>query len=158
MSIYQTALISKILATPPKNEPMSKEQPDTTARSHMIVKRKPYPSRVRVKQWHGAFLKALAKTPSVTIACKAAGISRRTAYDRRERDPAFAEAWADALNQSVDVLEHEVYQRALKEDSQLAMFVLKAFRPERYRETSRVEIDQRMVGVLVVPEKEQLPP
>jgi hypothetical protein len=58
----------------------------------------------------------------------------------------------------VDALEHEVYQRALKEDSQLAMFVLKAFRPERYRETSRVEIDQRLCGVIILPEKEQKEP
>jgi hypothetical protein len=63
------------------------------------------------------------------VACKAAGISRTTAYEHRERDPAFAEAWNDALNQSLDVLEHEVYQRAIKGDAQLAMFILKAHRP-----------------------------
>jgi len=43
-------------------------------------------------------------------------------------------------------------------DSQLLQFILKAHRPERYRETSRVEIDQRLCGVLVVPEKEQKAP
>jgi hypothetical protein len=58
------------------------------------------------------FLRTLAKTPSVTVACKAADVNRRTAYDRRDRDPEFAAKWDDALNQSLDVLEHEVYQRA----------------------------------------------
>jgi hypothetical protein len=94
----------------------------------------------------------------VTIAARAAGVSTRAAYKARDASPEFAERWSDAVNKSVDTLEHEVYQRALKEDSQLAMFVLKAFRPERYRETSRLEIDQRLVGVLVVPEKERKDP
>ncbi len=47
---------------------------------------------------------------------------------------------------------------AWKGDSQLLQFILKAHRPERYTEKSRLEIDTRMVGVLVVPEKEKLPP
>ena len=120
--------------------------------------RKVRPTRTRIKQWHAAFLRSLAKTPSVTIAARAAGVSTRACYKERDADPKFAEAWSDAVNKSVDALEHEVYQRALKEDSQLAMFVLKAFRPERYRETSRVEIDQRLCGVIVLPAKEDLPP
>jgi hypothetical protein len=120
--------------------------------------RKVRPTRARIKQWHAAFLRSLAKTPSVTIAARSAGVSTRACYKARDADPAFAEAWSDAVNKSVDALEHEVYQRALKEDSQLAMFVLKAFRPERYRETSRVEIDQRLCGVIILPEKEQKEP
>jgi hypothetical protein len=43
------------------------------------------------RKWYAAFLPALAKTLSVTIACKAAGINRRTAYDHREADPEFVE-------------------------------------------------------------------
>jgi hypothetical protein len=116
------------------------------------------PARARVKQWHAAFLRSLARTPSVTIAARSAGVSTRACYKARDTDPEFAEKWTDAVNKSVDTLEHEVYQRALKEDNQLAMFVLKAFRPERYRETSRVEIDQRLCGVLVLPEKEAKAP
>jgi hypothetical protein len=116
------------------------------------------PARARVKQWHAAFLRSLARSPSVTVAARSAGVSTRACYKARDADPEFAEAWNDAINKSVDTLEHEVFTRALKEDNQLAMFVLKAFRPERYRETSRLEIDQRLVGVLVVPQKESLPP
>jgi hypothetical protein len=54
---------------------------------------------------------ALRQTPSATVASKAAGISRYTAYDHREGDPHFAKLWEDSLNQSLDILEHEVYQR-----------------------------------------------
>jgi hypothetical protein len=87
---------------------------------------------------------------------KAAGVSRRTVYDHRERDEDFAEKWDDALNQSLDVLEHEVYQRAIKGDAQLAMFILKAHRPAFYRETSRV--DHALLGSLVlIPAKPEGP-
>ena len=110
-------------------------------------------ARTRVGLWRPAFLRALAKTLSVTLAAKAAGVSRRTAYDHRELDPAFAEKWDDALNQSLDVLEHEVYQRALKDDAQLAMFLLKAHRPSIYRETQRHEVGV-LGGIILIPAKE----
>lgn len=88
------------------------------------------------------------------MACRAAGISRRTAYDHRERDSDFAATWDDALNQSLDVLEHEIYQRALKDDAQLAMFILKAHRPSVYRETSRVDVGL-LGGVVMIPSKSE---
>src|SRR5437879_1558687 len=94
------------------------------------------PSRARTRTggWRAVFLRTLAKTPSVTFAAKAACVPRRTAYAHREQDPEFAEAWNDALDQSLDVLEHEVYQRAIEGDAQLAMFLLKAHRPAVYRD------------------------
>ena len=114
-------------------------------------------ARTRIGRWHSPFLRALAKTPSVTFAAKAAGVSRRTVYDHRERDEEFAAKWDDALNQSLDALEHEVYQRAVKGDAQLAMFILKAHRPF-YRDSSKLEVDTRLCGVLVLPEREQKAP
>jgi hypothetical protein len=80
-------------------------------------------------------------------------VSTRACYKARDADPEFAERWSDAINKSVDTLEDAVYRRALKEDSQLAMFVLKAFRPERYRDTSRVELDARVGGIVLLPQK-----
>ena len=52
-------------------------------------------------------------------------MSRRTAYAHLERNLDFAEEWDDALNQSVDALEHEAYQRAIQGAPQLTMFLLK---------------------------------
>jgi hypothetical protein len=117
-----------------------------------LALRKSHASRARTRlgQWRATFLKTLAKTPSVTMAAKAAGIPRRTAYDHREKDPQFAQAWDDALNQSLDVLEHEVYQRALKDDAQLAMFLLKAHRPAIYRERIEAAVAG---GVIILPAK-----
>jgi hypothetical protein len=111
-------------------------------------------ARTRTGRWKAVFLKTLEKTPSVTMAAKAAGIQRRTAYDHREKDPEFAQAWDDALNQSLDVLEHEVYQRALKDDAQLAMFLLRAHRPSIYSDKSRVE-HALLGGIVLLPPKEQ---
>jgi hypothetical protein len=117
-----------------------------------LALRKSHASRARTRlgHWRATFLKTLAKTPSVTMAAKAAGIPRRTAYDHREKDPEFAQAWDDALNQSLDALEHEVYQRALKDDAQLAMFLLKAHRPAIYRERIEAAVAG---GVIILPAK-----
>jgi hypothetical protein len=118
-----------------------------------LALRKSHASRARIRQWHAKFLQALAKTPSVSIAAKAAGVARRTVYNARDADPEFAAKWDDALNQSVDVLEHEVYQRAIEGDAQLAMFLLKAHRPSIYRDTQRHEVGL-LGGIILIPAKE----
>lgn len=62
--------------------------------------------------WAKAFLAALAQNGNVGLACKAAKIGRRTAYNWREADKAFAEAWLDALEEAADTLEAEAWRRA----------------------------------------------
>ena len=97
------------------------------------------------------FLEALVVTLNVTLACRRAGIARRTAYDRREADEGFARKWDDAVDGGVDLLEAELHKRAFEGverpvyykgvqvgtwrfySDALAMFLLKAHRPERYR-------------------------
>lgn len=108
--------------------------------------------------WTEAFLNALAKVPNITAAARAAGISRRGAYDRREADPEFAAAWDDALEQSTDALVGAAYRRAFEGTEEpvfyqgeecgmvrrfsdrLAMFLLKAHRPQVYGDKSQVEM------------------
>jgi hypothetical protein len=43
------------------------------------------------------FIVTLAATQSVTLAAKAAGMSRKAAYALKSRDPAFADAWKVAV-------------------------------------------------------------
>ncbi len=43
------------------------------------------------------FIVTLAATRSVTLAARAAGMSRKAAYALKSRDPAFASAWKAAL-------------------------------------------------------------
>jgi hypothetical protein len=50
-----------------------------------------------MRDWRPHFLEALAAAPNVAAACRAAGISRKAAYDARNRDTVFAAAWDEAL-------------------------------------------------------------
>lgn len=106
-----------------------------------------------------AFFAALAETANVTKACAAIAITRRTAYNWREADPGFAAGWDRAMKAAVLGLEDEAHRRAfegldkpvfyqgeecgtVREYSDtLAIFLLKAHNPEKYRENSKVELE-----------------
>lgn len=103
----------------------------------------PMPKRLnRYEAGMGKFLAALRGGNTVTQAATASGIPRRTLYDLRDRDAEFAEAWEDAQEAAVDVLESEVRKRALDPDYKwshlMLMFMLKRFRPE-YKENYKTE-------------------
>jgi hypothetical protein len=103
-----------------------------------------------------AFFIALAETCNVSKACAAVDISRQTAYSRRENDEAFAKAWDKALTIAVGALEDEVHRRAFegveepvfnkgvrvgsirRYSDTLAIFLLKAHAPAKYRERYEV--------------------
>jgi hypothetical protein len=65
-------------------------------------------TRARLNQWtprvEARFLGALAVSCNVTRACSAVGLSTRSAYDHRERWPAFAERWDQAIEDGYDRL------------------------------------------------------
>ena len=61
--------------------------------------------------WEDRFLAQLRAVPNVAAAARAAGVSRRGAYNRREADPAFTEAWDDAVGEAVDAALGEAYRR-----------------------------------------------
>ncbi|GIV14871.1 MAG: hypothetical protein KatS3mg022_0306 [Armatimonadota bacterium] len=93
------------------------------------------------RDWQTPFLLALARGCSVTAACKIAGISRQHAYRCRARSERFAAQWADAWESGTDALEDEAVRRALAGSDTLLMFMLKARRPEKFRDNVRVEHD-----------------
>lgn len=80
-------------------------------------------------------------------------------YQLRDEDPEFAEAWDDALNEAMDVAEGEIYRRAVRgvvrkvfyKDQEidqvreysdtLLIFLAKAHRPEKYRETTNTKFE-----------------
>ena len=107
----------------------------------------------RVAKWKNLFLKTLRELPCVKSACASANVSRQTAYRTRESDAAFAEAWRDALDQSVDELEARAFKLALEGDSKLIEFMLKSHRPAVYRETTRTEIGIA-AKIVLLPAKE----
>lgn len=110
------------------------------------------------------FIDTLRTTVNVTLAAQAVGISSGTAYRHKKEDILFSERWDEALQEGVDLLEHKAHERAFegvdeavyykgdivgyvtKYSDPLTMFLLKAHRPDKYRERSQV--DQNLSGGL----------
>lgn len=108
------------------------------------------------------FLDTLRTTVNVTLAAQAVGISSGTAYRHKKEDALFAERWEEALAEGIDMLEHKAHERAFqgveepvfnrgevcgyvtKYSDSLTMFLLKAHRPDKYRERS--EVKQELTG------------
>lgn len=117
-----------------------------------------------------AFLDALAVRGNVRDACLAAGVPRRTVYDWRNADPEFATHWDTALDMAADTMEREAWRRAVEGTEKpvfgprgpnkgsgeigrireysdtLLIFLLKAARPQKYRE----RIDQQHSGTVQI--------
>lgn len=112
------------------------------------------------------FLDALARCGNISLASRAAGLSRPGLYARRERDAEFAQEWDEAIRTATDTLEAEAWRRARdgvpeylvtgkglvldkngepvmqnRYSDSLLTTLLKAHKPERYRERSTVEMN-----------------
>jgi hypothetical protein len=84
--------------------------------------------------WIPRFLLCLRVSQSVRQACFAADISR-TMVDRvKNTHPEFAKAMAEAIEDAVDWYVEEARRRALKSSDMLLWNMLKAHRPDIYRE------------------------
>lgn len=109
------------------------------------------------RAWYAAFLAALRLTGNVSEAARSADMERRSVYNARESDPAFAAAWDDALDEAADALEAEARRRAVdgieeavyhqgvpcgtvrKYSDSLLTLLLKAHKPAKYRENHKIE-------------------
>lgn len=98
------------------------------------------------------FLAVLAETANVTAACEAIGFSRTSIYRLKKENEEFNAAWEEAMDKAVDALELAARQRAIqgvkepvfhrgevcgyirKYSDTLTIFLLKAHRPQKYRE------------------------
>lgn len=118
------------------------------------------PEKRLKRDWAPRFLEIFRQTCNVRLSADGAGIDRDAAYRRRQRDQRFAEAWAQAEQDAIDVLEAEARRRALSTSDTLLIFLLKAHRPDRYREQSRVELTGANGGPVVLEAHpvESLPP
>ena len=116
-------------------------QDGAVARCRVAVKKRTNraPKKTTAPDWSPRFLARLAETGNILAACRAVGISRSTVYDRRDGDQAFAALMASALEDAIDDLEEEARQRARDGSDVLLMFLLKAHRPEKYRERHEVK-------------------
>lgn len=96
------------------------------------------------------FLDVLEQTNSVTHACKAITINRRTAYLWREQDPEWAADWDDIKESNMDELEASAYERAMRGETVLTIFLMKGWKPDKYRDNWRGEITGPGGGALRV--------
>ncbi len=106
--------------------------------------------------WPDKFLASYRKCGNITKAAKATRVDRSTVYARRESDPEFEKAMLAAQEEAVDLLEEEARRRAadgsvkpvfyqgkqvatVREYSDTLLIVLlKANRPEKYRERADI--------------------
>jgi len=93
-----------------------------------------------IRPWRpqGRFLRAFARTGSVSQACRASGVPRRTAYNWRDADAEFRRRWERARSLGVGLLHDEAVRRAFEGDE----------RP--------VWRDGRVVDLLAVPDNRAL--
>jgi hypothetical protein len=131
--------------------------PASTSRLPDAAKRRPQPRIAAAERT--SFLEALAAGWSVKHAAERAGRDRRRFYDLRDADEAFAAEWNEAVEQGTELLEDELRRRAVdgwdenhfngegelirrvhRISSQDIQFLLKARKPERFRENTRVEL------------------
>ena len=90
--------------------------------------------------WHARFLELLGTTCNVTLSARGAGIIPNTAYEHRKAFPEFATAWDEAKEQAIEILEAEAWQRARKQSDVLMIFLLKAHKPDKYREQQHLDV------------------
>ena len=117
--------------------------------------------RSKFEKWNEDFIETLERTANVSLACKKVGVSRKVAYSWKNKDSAkgrdFRRRWDEAIEVAVDVLEAEARRRALtgvrepvfykgkeitivsKYSDTLLIFLLKAHRPDTYRDVRRLE-------------------
>lgn len=112
----------------------------------------PNPASIRTARRRRIFLRVLAETSIVAEACRAAGAANGSFYNWRHADPDFAADWDRALAAGISTLEDEAIRRARDGvekpvfyggkqvattrdySDRLLIFLLKAHKPERYRE------------------------
>ena len=81
-----------------------------------------------------AFYRLLAECGSINEACKGAGISRTYIYTLMNKDTTVQEKIAEAKADAIEALEVVARRRAIDKSDLLIIFLLKALKPEVYRE------------------------
>lgn len=109
------------------------------------------------------FLAALAATARVDLACKAAGVGRSAMYKWRALHEDFAKKWAAAQEEGTSILEDEATRRAIEGDADgttkksdlLLIFLLRARRPEVYRDNASVRLAGPNDGAIQINESDR---
>lgn len=87
------------------------------------------------------FLRCFAKIGIVEVAAREAGVNSNSHRKWLKNDPIYKEAFEIARDMACDVLEEICVERAKKSSDLLMIFMLKALRPEKYRELKAIQGD-----------------
>jgi hypothetical protein len=85
-------------------------------------------------------LRRLAEGKSIGAACKAAKIARRTYYYWRDDHPEFARLADDAIEDGTDAIEDNALNQAKHGAQTIMVLILKARRPEKYRDRFEAQV------------------
>ena len=91
------------------------------------------------KEHQAEFLKHYRERGTIVHGAKDAGLGRQTIYDWAAKDETFAEQLEDMKEELIAALERSMYERAVAGDTIAGIFLLKALRPNVYRENVRFE-------------------
>jgi hypothetical protein len=80
-----------------------------------IMSKRSSKSLPRVFPWREPLLAALRRNPKMILACKAANISRNTAYTHLRKDARFRRQWEHALGQGFDEV-YRAHEKQLRAD------------------------------------------
>lgn len=104
-------------------------------------------------EWSLLFLQTLGATGNVTAACKAAGVSRKTVYQHKNKFPEFEDAWEASMEDALDKLEGVLWKEGSQGHIRAIELVLKARRPI-FREGHNSQVAVQ-VNNYMSPEEEQ---
>jgi hypothetical protein len=117
--------------------------------------------------WTAGFLESYRRLGNISSACAAAAVSRATVYRQRAARADFAALMDEAREQAVEAMEAEAWRRAVegvpdfklgkngeeipmrRYSDTLLIFLLKAAKPEKYRERLALSGDPSGFSVVV---------
>jgi hypothetical protein len=140
--------------------------PKKTMSTEILPEPGPKPGTIRTAANRRKFIEALAITANVSTACKLARVGRNSIYEWRKDDPSFRVEWDETVELGTGALEDEAVRRACEgtlkpvyyggkkigtvreySDS-LLIFMLKARRPEKFRERFDIDPGNRFIELL----------
>ena len=89
--------------------------------------------------WQSVFLSSFSQCGNITQSSGDAGVTRQAVFYAYKRHPDFRALYEEAKEQSVERLEQVARKRATESSDNLLIFLLKAMRPDVYREVVRNE-------------------
>jgi hypothetical protein len=95
--------------------------------------------QLSTEAWQSVFLSSFRQCGNITKSSEAAEVTRQAVFYAHKRDPDFRALYEEAKEESIERLEDVARKRATESSDNLLIFLLKAMRPEMYREIVRNE-------------------